>query len=52
MSVGYVTHLCKVGEILETMLLVQHNTDQMERFLDFISNVDEIDFDSISELIQ
>ena len=52
LSVGYVTHLCKVGEILETMLLVQHNTNQMERFLDFISNEKEIDFESISELIR
>ena len=52
LSVGYVTHLCKVGEILETMLLVQHNTNQMENFLDFISNGEKVDFDSISKLIE
>jgi len=52
LSVGYVTHLCKVGEILETMLLVQHNTNQMERFLNFVSNEKEVDLDSISKLIQ
>ena len=34
------------------MLLVQHNTNQMERFLDFISNEKEVDFDTISKLIE
>ena len=50
LSVGYITHLCKVGEILESILLVQHNMDQMERFLEFLSSKTE-SFDYIRDLI-
>ena len=43
LSVGYIAHLCKVGEILETILLTQHNLDQMEKFVDFVQAEDDLD---------
>ena len=49
LSVGYIAHLCKVGEILETILLTQHNLDQMEKFVDFVQA--ENDLDAIEKLL-
>lgn len=49
LSVGYIAHLCKVGEILETILLTQHNLDQMEKFVDFVQA--ESDLDAIEKLM-
>ena len=32
-SLSYIYHLCKVKELLEPIVLVQHNMDQMEKFI-------------------
>jgi len=50
-SIGYIAHLAKVGEILEMILLAQHNLDQMERFVAFITAKDT-DLTAVEALLE
>ena len=50
-SIGYIAHLAKVGEILEMILLTQHNLDQMERFVAFIT-ANDTDLDVVEALLE
>ena len=51
LSVGYIAHLCKVGEILETILLTQHNLDQMDKFLAHAKTATH-DYDKLRGLVE